>query len=181
MPRAPGHPLNYSSTPSMASPVLSYSPSTTRAQIQMCNELKIVCHGGLHDHFDYYGWIIATDTHILAKHNDLAPGNHVEMDSQRAILAALHTSLFWLRSTLNNALLAATTTLHIHVTNNTIYKTLSYMLQQSSRHPNQMLQPHMELYLTILHDLERLSTNTCLNRVAPLRKKYNLPPRPSWH
>ncbi len=168
------------SSPGNRTPVLPSSLSTTRARLQLCDDIHIVCRGGLHDHFGYYGWLIASDTMILAKHHDLAPGNHEEMDQERANLAALLTSLTWLRTTLTSALLAATTILHIHITNNKVHKTLSNMLLQSSRQPNQMLHLHMELYLTILDNLDRLSLTPTLHNAASLPNQYTLPKRPSW-
>ncbi len=147
---------------------IPYSISTTRATLQLCDNLRIVCHGNIHDQFGYYGWVVATDSHILALHHDYTTGNHEEMDSHRAVLAAIHTSLHWVAETLDSVSIQKRTTLHIQTTNKRVLNSLTKLTEYSTWFPNQMLQPHMDLILTIVSHI------TSLN-VTPNFQYVNIP------
>ena len=144
------------------------SISTTRAHLQLCDNLRIICHGSIHDQFGYYGWVVATDSHILALHHDFTTGNNEEMDSHRAILAAIHTSLLWVVEMLDSVSLQKHTSLHIQTTNRRVLNNLTTLTKYSTWFPNQMLQPHMDLMLAIVSHI------TSLN-VIPNFQYVNLP------
>ena len=150
--------------------IIHSSLPSTRAQLQLCDNLRLVCHGGLCDQFGYYGWTVATDSHVLAQHYAYANGNHEEMDQQRAILSAIYTSLLWIRQTLNSATLQSHTILHVQMTDWAVYKYLTRSFEFTTWYPNQMLLPLMDLILSIKTHINHLTKDPALG-IIKLPKK----------
>ena len=125
----------------------------------MSETIRLVCHGGIYDQFGYYGWVVATDTQLLASHYAHATGNHEEMDSLRANLSAISTALQWVREVLQPTTINGHTNLKLYIATKHVYNRLRRSLAYDSWYPNQMLLPHMDMLLAIKSHLNHLTVH----------------------
>ena len=148
--------------------------------LQLSAELYLVSDSGQHDHFGYYGWTIANDTAIIKNHKGFAPGHHEDMDSYRAALAAIVNALIWLKTQIPFHQLNTTRPLQIVCTNVKTVKTLLRYSRYESGFPSEMLHPHMDIVLEILHFFEQLPQYPTLTyQPAPAHKElHRIPPTP---
>ena len=159
------------------------SPTTLpiEAQLRLSSEIYIISHSGMHDHFGYFGWVVATDSNIVAKHKGFAPGNHEDMDLQRAALAAIVHALLWLQNQLTSQHTNTDQTIHLGSTNRKAIQKIQTYVMYDTWFPNEMLKPHLDIILEIIALIDKLpQTPEMEYHKAPAHKEIHQIPKTNW-